>query len=161
MFEPFRCGVKGKASYLPLALTFVPAVRSRKLVRSSTPDACSTVSGREGGIHVAIAPGLVVGFANCSPMQPGWRVRPERGCVFGTFGAIQKCRLRALAPSQDAWASSAGTARPAGRLGLRGSAFLLLVTPSPMKRNQKTDTTGPPNTRRACLSTCYLLNTPA
>ena len=85
MFEPFRCGVKGKASYLPLALTFVPAVRSRKLVRSSTPDACSTVSGREGGIHVAIAPGLVVGFANCSPMQPGWRVRPERGLRFWHF----------------------------------------------------------------------------
>ncbi len=65
MFEPFRCGAKGKASYRPLVLTFVPVIRSWKLVRSSTPDACSSVSGREGDIRVALA--------------PGWRVRPERG----------------------------------------------------------------------------------
>ncbi len=57
----------------PLPLKPVPVARSRKLVRSSTLDACSSVSDREGDICVALA--------------PGWRVRVERLKRFGSFCA--------------------------------------------------------------------------
>ena len=81
MFEPFRCGAKGKASYRPLALSSVPVVRSRNLARSSTLDACSSVSGREGDICVALV--------------PGWRVRPEAAeALLGTFGATKSAAQR-------------------------------------------------------------------